>query len=124
MRHYVDGRWVPVTDPSEAWTSRSPADQSDVLGTFAESDDAVEQAIASSRKAWPAWDALGLEGRTRHLQALAKAFEARRDEVADLIAREVGKPLWEATGEANALHSKVNFTLADGMAAVADQTLS
>ncbi|MBH25129.1 MAG: N-succinylglutamate 5-semialdehyde dehydrogenase [Myxococcales bacterium] len=124
MRHYINGRWVPAADSSEVWVSRSPADGTDVLGEFAEDEAAVEEAIAAARRAWPAWDALGPERRAEHLRALASAFDARKEEVADRIAREVGKPRWEALGEAGALGAKVAVTLADGMEAVQEQVLT
>ena len=41
---------------------------------------------------------------------------ATKDEIAETIAREVGKPLWDAMGEAKALAGKVDLMLGEGAA--------
>jgi succinylglutamic semialdehyde dehydrogenase len=43
--------------------------------------------------------------------------------MAKLISRETGKPLWETKGEAAALANKINITLTQSLALVAEQTV-
>ncbi|MFE0644882.1 aldehyde dehydrogenase family protein [Streptomyces sp. NPDC058877] len=81
-------------------TSRNPADPADVLlqvpspGAFA-AVDTVERA----RAAQPGWLRAGAAARSAALNAVAAAIEAAAGELADLVVREVGKPLAEARAE-------------------------
>jgi acyl-CoA reductase-like NAD-dependent aldehyde dehydrogenase len=59
----------------------------------------LEQAIASARRAFPAWAALGVPERSAMLVALAEAMQARFAEFARLLTQEQGKPLPEAQFE-------------------------
>jgi len=100
--------------------SVSPADPSDVVGRFPVWDaPAVEAAVARARAAFPAWSELGIEGRAPVLRRFAEAARARADELADLVAREVGKARWDALAEARLLGPKVDVTLDDGLELVA-----
>lgn len=100
--------------------SRSPADPADELGRFAVWDaEAVSEAVARARSAFPAWRELGFEARAHHLRRLRDRLAQRTEELARLIAREVGKALWDARGEARLLPAKVDLTLEEGMRFVA-----
>lgn len=103
-----------------SFESRAPADPTEVLGAFAVADAAaVDTAVRRARGAFPAWRDAGLEARGAVLRRFAAAVKAREDVLARLIAREVGKALWEARAEAALVPAKVDVTLADGMRLVA-----
>lgn len=55
--------------------------------------DDLETAIAAARAAQPAWAALGHEQRSALLRAAADEVDAHAEELAQIIAREQGKPL-------------------------------
>ena len=96
--------------------STAPADPRDEVGRFRQAGpDAVAAAIARARAAFPAWRNLGLAGRSAILERYAAAVEARREELARLIAREVGKALWEARAEAGLVPAKVGVSLGEGL---------
>jgi succinylglutamic semialdehyde dehydrogenase len=100
--------------------SRNPADPRDEVGRFAMAgEQQVADAVERARRAFPAWRDLGVEGRT----AVIRRFQARAregaDELAQLIARETGKAIWDARGEAGLVPAKVDVSLAEGMALVA-----
>jgi succinylglutamic semialdehyde dehydrogenase len=100
--------------------SVSPSDPTDVIGAFPIADaDEVDAAIARARAAFPAWRDLGAQGRAAVLLRFRDAASGRVDELAELIAREVGKALWDARAEAALLAPKVDVTLSDGMHLVA-----
>lgn len=102
--------------------SVSPADPSDVIGHFTVSDaTAVSDAVGRARAAFPGWRALGFEARAVLLEHFRDLVAARQDELALLIAREMGKAIWDARGEARLVPAKVDVTLGDGMQMV--QTL-
>jgi succinylglutamic semialdehyde dehydrogenase len=97
----------------------SPADPADELGRFSVWDaDAVDEAVRRARKAFPAWRDAGFEARAAVLRRFAKIASERARDLAPLIAREVGKALWDARSEASLLAPKVDATLGAGMAHV------
>ena len=105
---------------SEILRSVSPSDPSDEIGRFAVADAAaVDAAVARARRAFPAWRDAGFEARTRVLHRFRDLARQNEAELATLIAREMGKALWDARSEAALLAAKVDATLEDGMRLVA-----
>src|SRR4051812_5177367 len=79
--------------------SRSPQNQSEVVVSAPAADrDAVATAFSRAREAQREWGRNAL-ARADALSAAAAALDAAKDEVVDLMVREVGKPLTEAVGE-------------------------
>jgi len=96
--------------------SHAPADPRDLVGRFAAADSAAVAAAAErARAALPAWRDAGLAARSALLERFATLAARRADELARLIAREVGKALWDARAEAALLAPKVGVTLDEGM---------
>ena len=122
---YLGGRFVAIADDAlSGRTERtSPRDYSDVVGRFGFRLEAVGDAVASARQAFPHWARLSLAERTQHLVALKKALATRAEELARTITREVGKPLWEARTEVSAALNKIDITLSDGLALVASKEM-
>jgi succinylglutamic semialdehyde dehydrogenase len=105
----------------EVLRSVSPADPRDELGRFAVADErAVDDAVARARAAFPGWRDAGFAARAAALRRFAVLARDRSEELARLLAREVGKALWDARAEAALLPAKVDATLADGMRFAAD----
>ncbi len=71
-----------------------------------------ESEVAIARAAWPEWAARPLAVRTEVLRRVVNTFRARAEAFADLIARETGKPLWEARGEIEQIVGKVESSVA------------
>ncbi|MEQ5787035.1 succinylglutamate-semialdehyde dehydrogenase [Erythrobacter sp. NFXS35] len=71
----------------------------------------VEAAVSTARRAWPAWAALPLTSRIGVLRAFANEVRRETDAIAELIARESGKPLWEARAEVDAVVNKVDISV-------------
>jgi succinylglutamic semialdehyde dehydrogenase len=104
---------------SEILRSVSPADPADEVGRFTVWDaESVSEAVARARAAFPAWRDAGFEARAAVLRRFASIASERSEDLARLIAREVGKALWDARSEAALIAPKVEATLADGMAFV------
>jgi acyl-CoA reductase-like NAD-dependent aldehyde dehydrogenase len=59
----------------------------------------VDAAVARARAAYPGWRALAPADRARLLRRLAEAVDSRREELAQLEARNAGKPIGDARGE-------------------------
>ena len=94
---YAGGYHAAMT--GETFVSTNPVDCSEVahipLGGEQDARAAVDAAVA----AFPSWSGLSAAARARHLHRVADILEARRGEVALLVTREEGKPLFEAQGE-------------------------
>ena len=59
----------------------------------------LDAAVARAREALPAWRALAPGERAARLYALADALDAAREELAQIEARNAGKPIGDARGE-------------------------
>ena len=94
----VSGKLVS-TDPStgeEIWS-----------GTVG--DAAAE--VAAARTAWPAWAAHSNAFRIEAVRRFANVVRKKEQEFAELIARETGKPIWEARTEVGAVVNKVEISI-------------
>ncbi|MDE2404920.1 MAG: succinylglutamate-semialdehyde dehydrogenase [Sphingomonadales bacterium] len=69
-------------------------------------------AVAAARAAFPAWAATPPETRVAHARAYAATLADRRDALAQTIARETGKPRWEALSEVATMIAKVEVSIA------------
>lgn len=90
--HFIDGTWSPaqVAERIDVHDSNTGAVIGHApAGTAAE----VERAVAAAKAAQPAWAALPAAERARYLRAVAAGLEARQEELAQIIAREVGAPI-------------------------------
>ncbi|HVM38960.1 MAG TPA: succinylglutamate-semialdehyde dehydrogenase [Sphingomicrobium sp.] len=67
--------------------------------------------VAAARAAWPAWAAHSVAYRIEALRRFANVVRAREKPFAELIARETGKPLWEARTEVGAVINKVEISI-------------
>ena len=72
----------------------------------------VEHAVAETRRGFTDWSARPLEARIAVARAFAANVRAGRAEIAALIARETGKPLWEALTEADSVAAKAEISIA------------
>lgn len=112
--NFINGDWNPVHDADGEIVRHNPARRAEVAFRTPWSASAVDDAVTSARRALPAWDRLGFEARKAHLESFAAQLENRRDDLAMTIAREAGKPLWEAMTEAGALTAKIAIMKGEG----------
>lgn len=68
--------------------------------------------IAAARAGWPEWAARPLAYRIETLRRFANVVRGKADALTDLIARETGKPLWEAKTEVDSVVAKVDISVA------------
>jgi len=71
----------------------------------------VAEEVAEARAGWAAWAARPLTVRIETMRRFANTVRARLEAFADLIARETGKPLWEAQTEVEAVIAKVDISI-------------
>ena len=89
-------------------TSYEPA-TGEILWSGPYSD--VASAVSRARRAWPSWAALAIGTRIEITRRFANEVRKRADEFANLIAREAGKPLWEARTEVEGVINKVDISV-------------
>jgi succinylglutamic semialdehyde dehydrogenase len=67
--------------------------------------------VAAARAAWPEWAAHSVSYRCEALRRFANEVRAREHDFADIIARETGKPYWEARTEVGSVINKVEISI-------------
>lgn len=112
---YIDGKFVKPDRADGEFKSVSPADLTDVLSHLEFRHDHISRATKAAREAFPAWARAPQEHRFQLLRKLKDVYTAHTDIIAETIARETGKPLWDATGEAKAMIGKIDITLDHSM---------
>jgi aldehyde dehydrogenase (NAD+) len=96
--HYIAGDWVAG---STSAPNLNPSNLADVVGEYALGDAThVDAAMTAARAAFPAWSTSGVQLRADALDKIGSEILARREELGRLLAREEGKTLPEAMGEA------------------------
>jgi succinylglutamic semialdehyde dehydrogenase len=71
----------------------------------------VDEAVSAARSGWAGWASKPLTVRVETLRRFANVVRSKLEPFADLIARETGKPLWEARTEVEAVMNKVNISI-------------
>lgn len=102
----------------------SPADLSDKVFEYFTDREHIDPVCEAAAKAYPSWSRLSQEKRSFYLSRLAEVYREEEEEMAMLISRETGKPLWESQTEAKALSQKVDITLKESLPLVQDTPLS
>lgn len=72
----------------------------------------VDAEVAAARAGWPQWAARSLAYRLETMRRFANVVRGRAEAFADTIARETGKPLWEARTEVDSVIAKVEISAA------------
>ena len=98
-KHFINGSWVESTSTSE---NINPSDLSDIIGNYASGDEhTINQAVEAAKQAFPSWSQSNIQARSNALDFIGNEILARASELGELLAREEGKTLGEATGEVN-----------------------
>lgn len=71
----------------------------------------VDEAVARARRAWPGWAAQPHTTRMELVRRFANEVRKESDNLAQTIARETGKPLWDARSEVESVIAKVEISI-------------
>lgn len=113
-RNLVGGAWRAPRG-SATYRAINPSDISDVVAEYALSTPFdVEDAVAAARAAQPGWAATSPVARGEILVKAGALMRARVEDLAQSMAREVGKPIGEARGEALYSAKVLEFYAAEG----------
>jgi aldehyde dehydrogenase (NAD+) len=95
--------------------SRNPARRGEVVGVFPQSSAAdVDAAVAAAQRAVPGWRATPWPRRGEIILAAATILERRKEELARLMTREMGKVLTEARGDVQEAIDMGKFIAGEG----------
>jgi acyl-CoA reductase-like NAD-dependent aldehyde dehydrogenase len=90
LDHWIDGKRVPSAN---RFATASPIDGTHLGDVAAGGQAEVDQAVDAAQRAFPAWAALGAEGRLPILRQFAKEILARSDNLASLETADNGSLL-------------------------------
>lgn len=107
--NYIKGAWIAGN--GDAFESIDPSNDAVLWNGAAANGRQVREAFKAAKAAFPAWSALSLEERLAPIKRFKELAIAQKAEIGELIARETGKQLWDATGEAGALSAKVDISV-------------
>ncbi|MCC9144566.1 MULTISPECIES: NAD-dependent succinate-semialdehyde dehydrogenase [unclassified Arthrobacter] len=106
-----------------AYKSVNPA-TGETLQEFAESTDAeINQAVTAAHGAFASWRNEPVENRTKVITRVAELYRERAEELAKLIALEMGKPLREAKNEVALSANIYEYYATQGPGFMADEQL-
>lgn len=71
----------------------------------------VQQAVASARSAFSAWQSKSQEARFEVASRFAELAHTHQSQLSERISMETGKPRWEADGEARLIATKVQLSI-------------
>jgi alpha-ketoglutaric semialdehyde dehydrogenase len=97
--NFIAGEW---TSPStgQYFENRNPADRDELIGRFPRSgQDDVERAAASARKGFELWRRTPAPERGDVIRRAGDILTARKEEIARIMTREMGKVLAETRGD-------------------------
>jgi alpha-ketoglutaric semialdehyde dehydrogenase len=98
FRNFIGGEWVDAAS-GETFESLSPA-TGELIGTFPKSGpEDVERAVATAKEAFEGWRLLPAPKRGEILFRFGRLVQEEKDELADLMTREMGKVKAEAGGD-------------------------
>jgi aldehyde dehydrogenase (NAD+) len=99
FKNFVGGDWVPPIG-GEYFENKNPADVNDEIGRFPMSGAAdVEKAVESAKRGFEIWRNTPAPARGDVMRRIGDLMTKRKDEIADLMTREMGKPLTETRGD-------------------------
>ena len=97
-KNYIGGAWIDASG-DESFDSVNPA-TGDVLGTFPRSSvEDVDRAVEAAQEAYESWRLVPAPKRAEVLFRVAQRFIDRKDELTELMVREMGKVRAEAGGD-------------------------
>jgi aldehyde dehydrogenase (NAD+) len=96
LQFYIDGRWVDPAGEARQFPVINPATEEPIARIALGGVKDVDLAVAAARRAFETFSQTTREQRIDLLKAIAAAYQARYDEIAETISLEMGAPLWLA----------------------------
>jgi len=109
VSNYIGGEWLAGSGPLLATIDPSTGRQTWTSNESTAED--VDRAVKAARAAFEDWALTPLEQRIVICQRFRDLLKEHNEELAAIIAEEVGKPLWEARTEVTTMANKVDISV-------------
>jgi acyl-CoA reductase-like NAD-dependent aldehyde dehydrogenase len=98
-QNYINGKWCDAKS-GKTFENRNPANWDEVVGIFPKSSkEEVDEAVKAARVAFEKWRLVPAPKRGDILKTVGDIMVRRKEEVANLMTREMGKVLMETRGD-------------------------
>lgn len=120
LRNFIAGDWRD--SESDSWIADvNPSNGEDVVAHVPRgTSDDVDTAVRAAAAAFDSWRSVTGPARADLLSAWAAAIGARTEEIAQLVAREVGKPIGESRGEVGRCVTILRYFAGEAVRATGD----
>jgi len=109
VSNFIGGAWLAGSGPLLATIDPSTGRQTWTSNESTAED--VDRAVKAARTAFEGWAMTPLEERIAICQRFRDLLKEHNEELAAIIAEEVGKPLWEARTEVTTMANKVDISV-------------
>ena len=104
-KNYIAGEWCDAQS-GKRFENRNPADWDELVGTFPDSNsDDVNKAVAAANESYKEWSLVPAPIRGNMIQKAGDILVARKEEIAELMTREMGK----CSQKQGVIHKKVSI---------------
>ncbi len=107
--HFINGQWIE--GKGRPFASENPATGDLVWEGTAATEKEVQQAVAAARQSLTSWADKESSERIQYLEAFREQLRSHRDELAEAISRETGKPKWESFTEVDSMIGKIAVSI-------------
>lgn len=98
-QNFINGKWCDAKS-GKTFENRNPANWSEIVGIFPKSGkEDVEEAVKAARTAFEKWRLVPAPKRGDILKTVGDIMVRRKEEIAKLMTREMGKVLLETRGD-------------------------
>jgi acyl-CoA reductase-like NAD-dependent aldehyde dehydrogenase len=112
--NYIGGIWRGACSGA-SFPSRNPADRDDIVGFFPRSGpEDIDAAVTAAQAAYPSWRRTPQPVRAQVLLRASELLRQRKEELARLMTREMGKVLLEARGDVQEAIDMAEFMAGEG----------
>jgi succinylglutamic semialdehyde dehydrogenase len=109
VSNYIGGAWLAGSGPLLATIDPSTGRQTWTSNESTAED--VDRAVKAAHAAFEGWALTPLDARIAICQRFRDLLKEHNEELAAIIAEEVGKPLWEARTEVTTMANKVDISV-------------
>jgi succinate-semialdehyde dehydrogenase/glutarate-semialdehyde dehydrogenase len=93
---YINGKWITTNNTLKV---KSPATHEIVSEVPLGDDSHVQQAIDAADESFPGWSKKTAQERSGYLFKIAEKMTEKKEDLASMITREMGKPIGDSLGE-------------------------
>ncbi len=98
-QNFINGKWTDAKS-GKTFENRNPANWEELIGTFPKSGkEDVDEAVKAARKAFDSWRLMPAPKRGDILKTVGDIMVRRKEEIATIMTREMGKVLTETRGD-------------------------